>query len=161
MRAVLIFLCLIFSALSAYWGQPLVRDNELAVTVIITATTVFAGFLVAIITILGDPAMIPEGSWREGEIRRDGVEAKLIRHLWLFVFYLVAIGLLFISVLLNKAPGVSETWKVWIERLYLFFAISSFLFTFGLPGALIRLQLARVDAEIHRRKKPGSKAITP
>jgi hypothetical protein len=155
MRPAIIFLCLIASAIAAYYGQPFVRDNSEAVTIIITVITVFAGFLVAIITILGDPGMIPAGSWRIAETRRENIEAKLTRHIWLFVFYLIAIGLLFIGALLNKAPDsvVSVEWKTWIERSYLFFGVASFLFTFALPNALLKFQIARVDAEIDRRRR--------
>jgi|SRR5579871_1802300 len=153
MRAIFIFACLACSAVGAYYGQPLVRDNLDAVLVIITVMTVFAGFLVAIITILGDPGLIPEGSWRVAETRRDNLERRLIAHLWLFVWYLIAIGLLFVGVLLNKATGVPCGVKVWVERLYLFFGTTSFLFTFGLPRALWKLQLGRIDAEIERRRK--------
>jgi hypothetical protein len=117
--------------------------------------TVFAGFLVAIITILGDPGMIPSGSWRVAELRRNNIEARLITHIWLFVFYLISIGFLFAGALLNKAPEalVSMEWKIWIERLYLFFGVSSFLLTFALPIALLRFQLGRIDAEIDRRRR--------
>lgn len=115
----------------------------------------FAGFLVAIITILGDPAMIPDGTWRTAEVRRENIEQKLTRHIWLFVFYLIAIGFLFVGALLNKAPDsvASVEWKIWIERLYLFFGIASFLFTFALPNALLKFQIGRIDAEIDRRRR--------
>jgi hypothetical protein len=131
------------------------HENADAVLIIITVMTVFAGFLVAIIAILGDPAMIPSGSWRIAEGRRDNIEARLTHHVWLFVFYLIAIGLLFTGALLNKAPDsvVSLVWKVWIERLYLFFGVSSFLFTFALPNALHKFQLSRIDTEIERRRR--------
>ena len=128
-------------------------------SVMITATTVFRKFLVAIIAVLGDPAMIPDGSWQIAEMRRDNIENKLYAHSWLFVFYLITIGLLFVSVLVNKADcNVSLIWKIWIERAYLFFGISSFLLTFGLPAALLKLQLARVDTLIkQRRNRAGLK----
>ncbi|HEV2161975.1 MAG TPA: hypothetical protein VGR52_07070 [Stellaceae bacterium] len=155
MRALLILVCLLGGAVAAYYGQPFVHDNSDALLIIITVMTVFAGFLVAIIAIVGDPSLIPEGSWRVAENRRESIENRLIRHLWLFVLYLIAIGLLFVGALLNKAPDsvVSEAWKMWIERLYLFFGTSSFLLTFGLPTALWKFQLARIDAEIQRRRK--------
>lgn len=155
MRALLIIASLILSGFGAYYGQPYVHDNSDAILIIITVTTVFAGFLVAIIAVLGDPALIPDGSWRGAELRRDAVENKLLRHLWLFVFYLITIALLFIGVLINKAPDttVSLAWKTWFERAYLFFGIASFLFTFGLPMALLKLQIARFDSEIERRRK--------
>lgn len=155
MRAFFIVGCLLLGGVAAYFGQPLAHENADSLLIIITVMTVFAGFLVAIITILGDPAMVPAGSWRTAELRRQNIEARLITHIWLFVFYLIAIGFLFAGALLNKAPEetISMIWKVWIERLYLFFGVSSFLLTFGLPFALLRFQLGRVDAEIERRRR--------
>jgi hypothetical protein len=154
MRALFISACLICGGFAAYYGQPLAHENADSLLIIITVMTVFAGFLVAIITILGDPAMIPAGSWRVAELRRNSIEARLITHIWLFIFYLISIGFLFTGALLNKAPDavVSMEWKIWIERLYLFFGVSAFLFTFGLPIALLKFQIGRIDAEIERRR---------
>jgi hypothetical protein len=59
---------------------------------------------------------------------------------------------------MNKAPDcvVPVVWKTWIERLYLFFGVLSFLLTLALPGALGKLQLARAEAEIERRRHESS-----
>ena len=89
------FVCFCGALVGAYFGQPYVRDNADAVLIIITVLTVFAGFLVAIITILGDPSDDPRGQLAGGGIRRDNTEARLITHKWLFLVYLIAIGLLF------------------------------------------------------------------
>ena len=161
MRVLLILGCCFIGGAAAYYGQPLAHENSDAILIIITVMAVFAGFLVAIVTILGDPAMIPDGTWRIAEGRRENIEAKLITHIWLFVFYLIAIGLLFVGALLNKAPEamVSAEWKMWIERLYLFFGVTSFLFTFGLPYSLLKFQIARIDSEIERRR--GKDGISP
>lgn len=157
MRALAILAVMITAGLAAFFGQPLLRDNADALVVIITVTTVFAGFLVAIIAVLGDPSMIPDGSWRTAEQKRDGVEAKLIAHVWLFFLYLIAISLLFIAVLFKSpSAAIADVWRVWVERLCLFFFVASLLFTFGLPGALLKLQLARLDAEIARRRKKAN-----
>lgn len=155
MRAILIIGCLLCSGAAAYFGQPLLHDNTEAVLVIITVMTVFAGFLVAIITVLGDPAMIPDGSWRIAEGHREQLETRLSRYLWLFVCYLIAIALLFVGVLLAKAPDatVAPIVNLWIERGYLFSGVASFLFTLGLPHSLWKLQLGRLDAETRRRRK--------
>ena len=88
MRILLILFCFSIGAAAAYYGQPLIHNNNDAVVIIITVMTVFAGFLVAIIAVLGDPSLIPSGSWRLAEGRRDNIEAKLTHHIWLFVFYL-------------------------------------------------------------------------
>lgn len=155
MRALFILTCWVLGGVAAYYGQPLAHENADSLLIIITVMTVFAGFLVAIITILGDPAMIPVGSWRIAELRRSNIEARLITHIWLFVFYLISIGFLFTGALLNKAPEavVPIIWKVWIERFYLFFGVSSFLLTFGLPFALLKFQLGRIDSEIEKRRQ--------
>jgi uncharacterized membrane protein len=150
---ILLFICAI-AGTGAYLGEPLVRDNSDAITILITVFTVFAGFLVAIITIVGDPALIPGGSWRIAEARRDDIESRLLRQMWLFVLYLIAIVLLFVGVLLREAAveTVSLAIKVWIARAYLFFGFLSFIITFALPASLIELQRARIDAEIARRR---------
>lgn len=95
MRLLFIVVCAAGAAAGAYFGQPYVGGNSDAIMIIITVLSVFAGFLVAIVTILGDPSMIPDGTWRTAEVRRGGIEASLIRHSYLFIVYLLAIGLLF------------------------------------------------------------------
>jgi hypothetical protein len=157
-RLTFIGLCAAGAVAAAYFGQPLAHDNSDAILVIITVMTVFAGFLVAIIAILGDPAMLPPGSWRSAENKWDVVYSAVTTHTWLFRFYLVAIALLFAGVLVEKAPDcqVPEIWKTWIERLYLFFGVFSFLLTMALPGMLAKLQMERVEAEIQKRRRKDS-----
>jgi len=151
-RLLIFAVCSCFAAGAAYYGEPLVRHNTDAILILTTVFTVFAGFLVAIIVILGDPAMVPEGSWRVAETRRDGVEGRLIVHVWLFIAYLLAIGFLFAGVLVRESHTIPEILKVWIDRTYLFLGVLSFLMTFGLAKSMVSLQLARYDAEIKRRR---------
>ncbi len=155
MRAIFLLTCILVSALSAHFGYPLVQNNPDAITIMATVLTVFAGFLVAIIAILGDPAMIPGDSWAEAEMKRPGLEAIVIRHVWLFYVYLTAIGLLFAGVLLQKEPdaAVSADIKSWVGSAYLFFSVLSFLLTLALPPTLGKIQLARNLAEIEARRR--------
>lgn len=154
-RPIFIAFSVTVGAVSACYAQPYVDPNSDAVTIVITVFTVFAGFLVAIITILGDPVLLPEGTWRAAEVRRDTVERRLIWHSWLFTAYLVAIALLFIGVVLSKAQlAPNHLWiKEWIERGYLFVGITSFLFSFALPWTMMTIQRRRVDTEIERRRQ--------
>lgn len=155
LRGVLILLCIPISALAAYYGQPFVGGNADAIVVLTTVMTVFAGFLVAIIAVLGDPSTLPKGSWHGVELRRPRLVSSVIRHASLFYVYLVAIALLFIGVLVSKEPSsVVPLWvKTWVERGYLFFGVFSFLLTLGLPKSLANIQIARTDAEIERRRR--------
>lgn len=152
MRLVFITLCAVAAVAAAAYGQPYVHHNADLVLVIVTVFTVFAGFLIAVITILGDPTMIPDGSWRIAESRRDNIERRLRTHVWLFVLYLLTIGLLFVGVLVQGALDDHHQVRIWIERLYLFFGVFSFLLSFALPVSLMTLQRSRVDAEIERRR---------
>ncbi|MGB8900469.1 MAG: hypothetical protein WCC90_15085 [Methylocella sp.] len=151
MKVMFIIACAVIAAAAAYYAQPYVHDSDV-VLIIVTVFTVFAGFLIAIITILGDPSMIPEGSWRVVEIRRVNIEKRLHTHVMLFMLYLITIGLLFVGVVLHKT--FSDECKIkTIEMLYLFFGVFSFLLSFGLPISLMKLQKARVDAETERRRR--------
>jgi hypothetical protein len=149
-RVLLVLVCAGVSGVAAFFGQPLVRENVDATLVMATVMTVFAGFLVAIIAVLGDPAMLPKGSWHAAEMHHDELEASVIRYTSLFYIYLLAIALLFGGVLLAKEPdgSVLAGIKTWVERLYVFFGVFSFLLTLGLPRALGKIQLARSEAEI-------------
>jgi hypothetical protein len=159
MRALFIIVCALVAGAASVLGQPLVEDNSDAVTVMITVITVFAGFLVAIIAVLGDPAMIPKGSWRKAEANHGQLELHLMRHTSLFYCYLLAIACLFAGVLIQKEPStvVTDVVRRWVQYAYLFFATFSFLLTLSLPRTLARLQLARSAAEIEERR--GSEGI--
>jgi hypothetical protein len=153
-RVWFVLACLLGAAAVAWFGQPLAHDNSDAVLIIITVMTVFAGFLVAIIAVLGDPALLPAGSWRAAENEHDRAIGAILTHAWLFRVYLVAIALLFAGVLIDKAPDCEVRFEVktWVERAYLFMGAFSFLLTLSLPGALTDFQQKRVKAEIERRR---------
>lgn len=153
MRQIFMLLCLIVGAVSAYYVQPFASSNPDLVLAVVTVFTVFAGFLIAIITIVGDPIMIPKGSWRVPEGGRARMEQRLYIYITLFVLYLITVGLLFVGIVLEKALPVGSLWTVWFQRGYLFFGTTSFLLTFGLPKELLDMQRARHDAEIDRRRR--------
>ena len=154
MRALYILFCFVTGAICAYYGQDYIRDNADAINIVITVFTVFAGFLVAIISILGDPALLPDGSWRDAENHRDHIDRRLIRHTYLFWLYLVIIGLVFLSALLKKAPSTPrmDSVRYWVEYVYLMLGIAAFLLSLALPKMLMSIQRARIDAEIDNRK---------
>ena len=153
MRVILALVFLIISIVTAYYAEPYSLENSDLVLIVTTVFTVFAGFLVATITILGDPSLVPPGNWRIVESRRDNIERDISFHSWLFVLYLLTIALIFASVVVRKIPcDIVACWiKVWIERTYLFVGVFSFLVSFTLPFALHRIQMKRlVDCEERR-----------
>src|ERR1700676_4527195 len=153
MRILFLASCSIIGAISAYYVQPFVHKNTDFVLIVVTVFTVFAGFLIAIVTIIGDPIMIPDGSWRTSELGRERMESRLFWHIVLFVLYLLTIALLFVGVVVEKTLNGHDVAKIWIEGSFLFVGISSFFFSFRLPGSLLEMQRARYDAETERRRR--------
>ena len=148
-------LSVVFGALAATYGQPLIHGNDQAVSVIVTVFSILAGALVAIIAVTGDPMLFSPGTWRLAQVESDQINNRLIRHKWLFFLYLISLGLIFLSILTQtKYPCTS----IWLERAYLFFCASAFLWSLRLPFYLIKIQRERVENLIKlRRQEDGIK----
>ena len=146
-------LCVTVGLVSAFYAQPYVVHNSDVILIVVTVFTVFAGFLVAIIALVGDPSLIPEGSWRMAELGREKVKRTLMFNVALFVSYLITIALLFVGVIIERCLSDESILRIWIERGYLFFGVTSFLFTFALPIVLMKLQQARYDSETEKRRR--------
>lgn len=138
------------AAAGAYWGQPLIHGNDMAINVIVTVFSILAGFLVAIIAIVGDPLLIPAGTWRIAEGTREKTIQRLTRHKYLFHAYLIALALVFASTLMKDTH---QCVGVWLERTYLFLSIFAFLISLRLPATLMKTQQERVDHLIEERRR--------
>lgn len=135
------------------FGHDLIHENAEATQVIVTVFSILAGFLIAIMTLLGDQSVLP-GSWRIAETTRLKIQTKLIRQKWLFYVYLVTLTVIFVATLVRPTlPDVT----VWLERTYLGLATTSFLLSFSLPSTLMAVQMERVEAVIGARRKEASK----
>lgn len=146
--------CLVlWGGVGAYFCQPLIHGNQDAINVIVTVFSILAGFLVAVITLVGDPKSIPSGGWQIARLGSDLTYNRLSRHKWLFNSYLITLFLIFISIVIqDKYPAI----QLFLEYTYMFFASISCFLSFKLPGALIELQQERIEQEIaERRKKEG------
>lgn len=150
---------ILFTAISgaaAIYGQPFVHGNSEAISIIVTMFSVLAGFLVAIIAIVGDPGLLAPGSWRTAELQRSRIVDRLVRHKWLFYLYLITLTFIFASVLI---PDSFPKIVLWIERVYLFAGVLAFLCSYLLPSALMKIQQERIDSIIeHRRRAAGVNA---
>jgi hypothetical protein len=139
-----------FSLVFSWAGQPLIHGNQSAIDVIVTVFSILAGFLVAIIAIIGDPASIPKGSWRVAELKAPLIDEKINKQKWLFTGYLVTLGLIFASLLVSKSSAQLSTI---LEHIYLFLSSLAFIYSLKLPGFLSRIQRERVNDEIEARRK--------
>jgi uncharacterized Tic20 family protein len=140
----------LWGALGAYYAKPLIVNNQDAINVIVTVFSILAGFLVALITIIGDPKSLPSGSWQVARLGSDLTYNRLNRQKWMFYIYLIALVLIFLSMLLkNKFQDINCI----IEYGYLFFSIVAFILSFKLPSTLMELQKERIEQEIAERRR--------
>jgi hypothetical protein len=138
---------------ASVYGQPLIHDNERALNVIVTVFSILAGFLVAIMTIIGDPIAFGRNRWRAHELLRSNVYQRLVRQKWLFFLYLVTLGTIFADTLVSRvAPRVG----IWLEYAYLGLATSAFILSLSLPATLMKIQLDRHDEMIEQRRTKSS-----
>ena len=141
---------ILWSGLFSYYGQPLIHGNQDAINVIVTVFSILAGFLIAVITLVGDPKSLPSGSWQVARLGSDLTYNRLTRHKWLFKIYLLTLMLIFVSIVSNnKYPEI----QLIIEYIYMFFASAAGMLSFKLPGALMALQKERIEYEINERRR--------
>jgi len=140
----------LWSGLLTYFARPYIHGNQDAINIITTIFSILAGFLVAIITVIGDPASLPKGSWRAAKIGSDLTYNRLIRKKWLFFIYILTLIFVFIGTLIK---GKNSCVEFYIEVIYTFLAINAFIASLMLPSALMHLQQERIEQEIIERKK--------
>ena len=139
--------------LAGIFGHFLIDDNKNATAVIVPVFSILAGFLIAVMTLLGDQSILP-GTWRIAEAQRKNIEAKLIRQKWLFYLYLLTLLVIFIATLIRPHwPEVTDL----LERIYFGLATTAFLLSFRLPATLMGVQMDRVEAVIGARRSSASK----
>lgn len=137
-------------AAASYYGQPYIHNNDKAINIIVTVFSILAGFLVAIMTLLGDPGGYTTRTWRFFELKKSTVFNKLVRQKWLFVTYLITLGLIFISSMVEKRFPQAA---VYLEYGYLGVAITAFMLSLKLPSSLMNIQLSRHDELIEAKRK--------
>lgn len=132
--------------------------NGRALAMIVTAFSILAGIMIAVIALLGDPAAVYRGSWRVASAHRRQIRHRLYRYAILFYVYLVVIGLACASALLDGiiCPHTSQL----IGRIAVSAGAAAFFWSLGLPSAIIRAQIARLDEEVEERRKIGKGKTT-
>ncbi|MBC2834058.1 hypothetical protein [Paragemmobacter straminiformis] len=143
-----LLLLIAISAVGSVFLQPLLAGKTDAINTIVTVFSILAGFLVAVITFIGEPS---NQSWQEQQLSRRDVVARLSRHLWLFYFYLATLGL---AMAMYVVPEGFPALTMWLQRLFAFFAIFVFGASFALPRSLLKLQLEKYDRGLQEKLPP-------
>lgn len=127
--------------------------SDLALRILSLALSILAGILLAIMTMLGDPRILYPGSWRVASAHQRQIRRALDRSVWLFRVYLLVIALAFAGVLLEAyVPVMLDGDSVrWVKHIALSLGSVALLWSFSLPAAIRKAQLARLDEEVERR----------
>lgn len=142
-------LLVLVSLAAAIYLQPAVSGNSDAINTVVTVFSILAGFLIAVITFIGEPGNKP---WSELQANKKTVEARLDRNMLLFRIYLITLGL---AMAVFVVPPEWVCTRIWLERAFVFFAVFVFGASFALPRSLRALQLERYQtALLERAPKP-------
>ena len=142
---------------TAVFGGSWTYKNTDALIIMATVFSVFAGFTIAVITLLGDPDILYSGSWRIASAHRRQIRRGLRRQAALLYVYLVVLGLTFAAVLLSNIEGESALAR-WLERIALSLGAGAFVWSFALPALIVRANMDRLDEEVATRRRPDSSA---
>lgn len=146
-----VFAFSVASFAGAYYAQPLIHNNKDAADVLVNVFSILAGFLVAVMTIMGEPVYYRKRTWRYNQSSRRNYIKSLIRHKDLFHSYLITLALIFASRLVDGEQH--PLFQLWLERGFLFFAFLAFAFSITLPDKLISKQLERFDDQVEEKRR--------
>jgi hypothetical protein len=137
------------SAAVGYFFQPMVANNTDAVNTVVTIFSILAGFLIAVITLIAEPTLKQAKNWQELQLMKKTVQRKLFRQKLLFFLYLITLGVALGTFLV---PDAQAELRRWLETVFLGLATFVFLASFDLPGALMKIQMERYEAEMDATK---------
>ena len=81
---------------------PFVKDNGDYAETVVSVFSILSGFIIAIITILGDSSIIFSGSWRVAEKQIKIIKVRMIKQQFVFLVYLITIILIVLDVFSNE-----------------------------------------------------------
>lgn len=136
------------SALSWQFAQSLPNSPDV-LSMIATVFSILAAALIAIISILGDPSMLQDQSWRHNTVSSQETQRKLHRQTNLFIGYLLILCLLLGFMLTDK----DSVWFVWVQRATFFSVGVGFWQSLSLPATLKAIQRKRLEDAIGARRE--------
>lgn len=136
------------SAAGAWFFGDEIRNAEKPSEYIAVIFSILAASLFAVISIVGDPGMLASGSQASAWVNAREIQKELHRFNILFFIYLITLGLLVASEVIEFAEW--EGWY-WLTDVYAGCAIAGFLMSFSLPVDFMSLQRRRLEQEIKSR----------
>lgn len=145
----------VVAAVTGFFGEAATSQNTDALIILATVFSVFAGFTIAITTVLGDPAILYSGSWRIASAHRRQLRRSLRRQVVMLYVYLSVLVLTFAATLLGNVEGWSSI-ADWVARIALSLGAGAFVWSFALPISIFRASMDRLDEGVETRLRPGN-----
>lgn len=131
---------------------PVGTETTTALRIMTTIIAILAGFLMGVITMLGDTRGLFRGNWRIASAHRRENKGSLVRLLFFLYIYLVAISVAFAAALFDAYAPRSYCTAV-VHHIALIAGAITLLWSFGLPAVLFRVQQERLADEVEYRKE--------
>ncbi|MFV3329898.1 hypothetical protein ACNFIA_03065 [Pseudomonas sp. NY15437] len=158
-RKILLFgLYTLIAAFFAWQFQAKYHNNSNALTVLVTVFSILAGFLIAVMAIVGNERALRGRNWRQDTFYLIQIRRDLKRHAALFYLYLAILALAFLASLNLAWP---DPVQIGVEGFLLFLACLAMLLSFALPGQLTRRHITDLEAIIKTRQEEELKQRPP
>lgn len=154
MNARAIYIVLSFAAaipVGLFGGQYLYSANT-AVSSLIDVFAILAAVLVAVISIIGDPAMLLPGGWRVGYVHAQEIQGRIARFSHLFFVYILTLATAIVAIVVKDSQ---VSWASHVFQLLAGMAAFSFLLSVPLPYVLMSIQTERMKEAVKKRKENG------
>lgn len=148
-RVTLLLAAIVVSGFVGYHFHPMLANNPDAVNVVVTIFSVLAGFLIAVITFITEPALRQAKDWRELQRMKKTIRRKLFRQKALFILYLLTLGT---ALVMYLTPAEAVEVLMWLRAVFLGLATFVFIASFSLPYSLIRVQMERYEAALEETR---------
>lgn len=135
----------ISAALTWLFGRQLHNTSEI-ITVIAAVFSILAGVLIAVVSILGDPGMLMDQSWRHNYLASREIQRKLHRNIDIFVLYVLLLAALFAFAMADRDQNAFA--YVFLQNTVFFLCTLGFMASISLPFTLVNIQRQRLDAAI-------------
>jgi uncharacterized membrane protein len=148
-----VLLAVLYSLIAAFFAwqfQEKYHNNSNALTVLVTVFSILAGFLIAVMAIVGNERALRGKNWRQDTFYLVQIRRDLKRHAALFYLYLAILALAFLA-------SLNLSWhsyiQIGIECFLLFLACLAMLFSFSLPGQLTKRHIKDLETVIRARQE--------
>lgn len=148
-KIVAIMATMIVAVVFAWAFQPSYHGNANAIMLVATAFSVLAGFLITVIALTADERSLRGVNWRQDVVYFQLIKRDLRRHRNMFYLYLMVLLLAFVGSLDVRWTPMCQTV---LERVLLFLAAFAMLWSFRIPGYLMRRHMERLDVCIKERR---------